>query len=130
MDKKSPLKYNNRFCWQIYFWGVTSCLIILCYKQQRCSPIGPLKPEQIAKLLSELDVVRRNLDVMNELLVEKDPGKESLDDFQLMKELHQTTTAMQEWVTGLIRRVTDEILLGGFLLVHSLQGAMPSCLCM
>ena len=68
--------------------------------------------------------------MMNELLVEKDPGKESLDDFQLMKELHQTTTAMQEWVTGLIRRVTDEILLGGFLLVHSLQGAMPSCLCM
>ena len=46
--------------------------------------IGPLKPEQIAKLLSELDVVRRNLDVMNELLVENDPGKESPDDFQLM----------------------------------------------
>ena len=51
---------------------------------------------------------------MNELLVENDPGKESPDDFQLMKELHQTTEAMQERVTGLIGRVTDEIVLGGF----------------
>ena len=33
---------------------------------------------------------------MNELLIENNPGKESPDDFQLMKELHQTTEAMQE----------------------------------
>ena len=51
---------------------------------------------------------------MNELLVENDPGKESPDDFQLMKGLHQTTEAMQERVTGLIGRVTDAIVLGGF----------------
>ena len=70
--------------------------LVICCKQQQHSPISPLKPEQIAKLLSELDVVRRNLDVMNELLVENDPGKESPDNFQLMKELHQTTEAMQE----------------------------------
>ena len=64
--------------------------------------------------MSELDVVRQNLDVMNEQLVENDPGKELLGDFQPMKELHQTTEAMLEWVTGLIGRVTDEIVLGGF----------------
>ena len=71
-----------------------------------------------------MDVVRQNLNVMNELLVENNPGKESPDDFQLMKELHQTTEAMQERVTGLIRRVTDEI----GLLVHSLQHHVCTCI--
>lgn len=47
-------------------------------------PSGPLKPEQVAKLLSELDVVRRNLDVMNEILTETEPGKGTPDDMQLL----------------------------------------------
>ena len=63
---------------------------------------------------------------MNELLVENNPGKESLDDFQLMKELHQTTEAMQERVTGLIGCVTDEIDLDGFISALT-AGCMPSC---
>ena len=46
--------------------------------------MGPLKPEQVAKLLSELDVVRRNMDIMNELLSEVEPGKETPDDMQLL----------------------------------------------
>ena len=48
------------------------------------APMGPLKPEQVAKLLSELDVVRRNMDIMNEVLSEVEPGKESSDDMQLL----------------------------------------------
>ena len=48
-------------------------------------PIGPLKPEQIAKLLSELDVVRRNMDVMNEIMTENEPGKEGADDMELLE---------------------------------------------
>ena len=47
-------------------------------------PMGPLKPEQVAKLLSELDVVRRNMDIMNEVLSEVEPGKETPDDMQLL----------------------------------------------
>ena len=46
--------------------------------------MGPLKPEQVAKLLSELDVVRRNMDIMNEVLSEVEPGKETPDDTQLL----------------------------------------------
>ena len=46
--------------------------------------MGPLKPEQVAKLLSELDVVRRNMDIMNEVLSEVEPGKETPDDMQLL----------------------------------------------
>ena len=48
------------------------------------APMGPLKPEQVAKLLSELDVVRRNMDIMNEVLSEVEPGKETPDDIQLL----------------------------------------------
>ncbi len=47
-------------------------------------PSGPLKPEQVAKLLSELDVVRKNMDVMNEIMSEQEPGRESADDAQLL----------------------------------------------
>ena len=56
--------------------------------------------------------LRRNLDVMNELLMENEPGKEEADDVQLMTELHTTLRAMQERATALIGRVTDEIVLG------------------
>ena len=51
--------------------------------------MGPLKPEQVAKLLSELDVVRRNMDIMNELLSEVEPGKETPDDMQLLDVSYQ-----------------------------------------
>ena len=54
----------------------------------------------------------RNLDVMNEILMENEPGKEEADDLQLMTELHTTLRAMQERATALIGRVTDEIVLG------------------
>ncbi len=47
-------------------------------------PSGPLKPEQVAKLLSESDVVRKNMDVMNEIMSEQEPGRESADDAQLL----------------------------------------------
>ena len=47
-------------------------------------PTGPLKPEQVAKLLSEMDIVRRNMDIMNEILSETEPGKGTPDDIQLL----------------------------------------------
>ena len=39
----------------------------------------------MAKLLSELDVVRRNVDIMNEIMTENEPGKENADDYQLLE---------------------------------------------
>ncbi len=48
-------------------------------------PSGPLKPEQVAKLLSELDVVRNNMDVSNEIINDNEPGRESADDAQLLE---------------------------------------------
>ncbi len=55
----------------------------------------------------------RNIDVMNEILIENEPGKEGEDDFLLMQELYSTLEAMQERATQLIGRVSEEIVLGG-----------------
>lgn len=48
-------------------------------------PSGPLKPEQVAKLLSELDIVRKNMDVSNEIMNDNEPGTENADDAQLLE---------------------------------------------
>ena len=53
------------------------------HRQPR-GPVGPLKPEQVAKLLSELDVVRRNIDIMSEIMTETEPGKETTEDVELL----------------------------------------------
>lgn len=39
----------------------------------------------MAKLLSELDIVRRNIDIMSEIMTENQPGQESPDDYQLLE---------------------------------------------
>ena len=46
---------------------------------------------QVAKLLSELDIVRRNIDIMSEVMTENEPGKESPEDFQLLEVTTPTT---------------------------------------
>ena len=52
--------------------------------RHRRGPIGPLKPEQVAKLLSELDVVQRNIYIMSEIMTETEPGKETTEDVELL----------------------------------------------
>lgn len=44
----------------------------------------------MAKLLSELDIVRRNIDIMSEIMTENEPGKESPEDFQLLEVIRDT----------------------------------------
>lgn len=70
--------------------------------------VGPLKPEQVAKLLSELDVVRRNMDIMNEVLSEVEPGKESSEDTQLLDVSLQTEppTSMFQTPLGQLKMST------------------------
>lgn len=47
--------------------------------------LASLPALQVAKLLSELDIVRRNIDIMSEIMTENEPGKESAEDFQLLE---------------------------------------------
>uniref|UniRef100_A0A8C3VXS8 Target of myb1 like 2 membrane trafficking protein n=1 Tax=Catagonus wagneri TaxID=51154 RepID=A0A8C3VXS8_9CETA len=63
---------------------------------------------QIARLRSELDVVRGNTKVMSEMLTEMVPGQEDSSDLELLQELHRTCRAMQQRVVELISRVSNE----------------------
>ncbi|XP_040830458.1 TOM1-like protein 2 isoform X8 [Ochotona curzoniae] len=63
---------------------------------------------QIARLRSELDVVRGNTKVMSEMLTEMVPGQEDSSDLELLQELNRTCRAMQQRVVELISRVSNE----------------------
>ncbi|XP_037544271.1 TOM1-like protein 2 isoform X1 [Nematolebias whitei] len=65
-------------------------------------------PEQIARLRSELDVVRGNVKVMSEMLTEMVPGQEDASDLELLQELNRTCRAMQQRVVELISRISNE----------------------
>ncbi|XP_034075551.1 TOM1-like protein 2 isoform X2 [Gymnodraco acuticeps] len=71
---------------------------------------GPITatPDQIARLRSELDVVRGNTKVMSEMLTEMVPGQEDASDLELLQELNRTCRAMQQRVVELISRVSNE----------------------
>ncbi|KAG9328025.1 hypothetical protein JZ751_016921 [Albula glossodonta] len=65
-------------------------------------------PEQIARLRSELDIVRGNTKVMSEMLTEMVPGQEEPSDLELLQELNRTCRAMQQRIVELISRVSNE----------------------
>ncbi|CAB1342381.1 unnamed protein product, partial [Coregonus sp. 'balchen'] len=62
----------------------------------------------IARLRSELDIVRGNTKVMSEMLTEMVPGQEDSSDLELLQELNRTCRAMQQRVVELISRVSNE----------------------
>ncbi|XP_069338024.1 TOM1-like protein 2 isoform X4 [Eulemur rufifrons] len=74
------------------------------------SATGPItaNSEQIARLRSELDVVRGNTKVMSEMLTEMVPGQEDSSDLELLQELNRTCRAMQQRIVELISRVSNE----------------------
>nr|KAF6398754.1 target of myb1 like 2 membrane trafficking protein [Molossus molossus] len=65
-------------------------------------------PQRIARLRSELDIVRGNTKVMSEMLTEMVPGQEDSSDLELLQELNRTCRAMQQRVVELISRVCNE----------------------
>uniref|UniRef100_A0A8D1E977 Target of myb1 like 2 membrane trafficking protein n=1 Tax=Sus scrofa TaxID=9823 RepID=A0A8D1E977_PIG len=74
------------------------------------SATGPItaNSEQIARLRSELAVVRGNTKVLSEMLTEMVPGQEAASDLELLQELHRTCRAMQQRVVELVSRVSNE----------------------
>lgn len=48
-------------------------------------PISSSRPQQIARLRSELDIVRGNTKVMSEMLTEMVPGQEDSSDLELLQ---------------------------------------------
>uniref|UniRef100_A0A669EYW2 Target of myb1 like 2 membrane trafficking protein n=1 Tax=Oreochromis niloticus TaxID=8128 RepID=A0A669EYW2_ORENI len=100
LDALSPIhtpqrvgeKYTNTF---IHFVGQTFLVLVSTYTA-------------IARLRSELDVVRGNVKVMSEMLTEMVPGQEEASDLELLQELNRTCRAMQQRVVELISRVSNE----------------------
>uniref|UniRef100_A0A8C0JCX9 Target of myb1 like 2 membrane trafficking protein n=1 Tax=Chelonoidis abingdonii TaxID=106734 RepID=A0A8C0JCX9_CHEAB len=68
----------------------------------------PSPQKQIARLRSELDIVRGNTNVMSEMLTEMVPGQEDSSDLELLQELNRTCRAMQQRIVELISRVSNE----------------------
>ncbi|XP_038676519.1 TOM1-like protein 2 isoform X3 [Scyliorhinus canicula] len=83
---------------------------LTAYSVPQGLPTGPITAnvEQLARLRSELDVVRGNAKVMSEMLTETVPGQENQSDFELLQELNRTCRAMQQRVVELLSNVTNE----------------------
>ncbi|XP_050433901.1 TOM1-like protein 2 isoform X2 [Adelges cooleyi] len=77
-----------------------------------------LRPEQFYKLNSDLELVRGNMTVLNEMLTELQPGKEDASDVQLLTDLYTTCKAMQERIVELLAKLSDGELTEQLLLVN------------
>ncbi|GMR60668.1 hypothetical protein PMAYCL1PPCAC_30863 [Pristionchus mayeri] len=74
---------------------------------ERSMPIDPSE-EQLTKLRKDIDVVNVNLKVLREMLTEITPGKDTQEELELIKEIHNSTKSMQQRVLELIRVISNE----------------------
>ena len=84
-------------------------------------PGGPQEPRQssrtslgqtqVAKTLSELDIMRANMAVLNEMMAEIEPGDQTGGEQDLMYQLSVILKEMQKRIGRLCQKVQDDLLL-------------------
>jgi hypothetical protein len=67
-----------------------------------------LNADQMAKLRSEMDIVKTNMSVLSSMLSEVSPGKEHPSDLTLLQELHATCRAMQRRLVDLVGKIAHD----------------------
>ncbi|KAL6477030.1 hypothetical protein MHYP_G00155290 [Metynnis hypsauchen] len=84
------------------------------------NPEGPiiLSPDQVKKLKADLEVVRSNLRVMSDIMIQMDPGHIQKSDTELLRQLYSSCKATQERVVRLIPRVIEETLVEQLLVAN------------
>lgn len=66
---------------------------------------------QVAKTLSELDVMRMNIVVLNEMMAEIEPGTQIPGEQDLMSQLNTMLKETQKRIVTLCERIRDDMLL-------------------
>ncbi|XP_065826445.1 TOM1-like protein 2 [Oscarella lobularis] len=74
--------------------------------------------EQLAKIRSEMDVVRGNVRVLSEMLTALTPGDEETSDWELLRDLNATCRTMQSRLVDLLSRIVSEELTGELLVCN------------
>ena len=80
--------------------------------QTHRAPRRAMSETQIAKSLSELDVMRMNIVVLNEMMAEIEPGTQTAGEQDLMSQLSTMLKETQKRIVALCERIKDDVLLG------------------
>ena len=74
-------------------------------------PGRAMSETQVAKTLSELDMMRMNIVVLNEMMAEIEPGTQIPGEVDLMSQLNTMLKEAQKRIVTLCERIRDDMLL-------------------
>ncbi|XP_065133986.2 target of Myb1 membrane trafficking protein isoform X2 [Paramisgurnus dabryanus] len=83
------------------------CAVTESQSQNTDAPLA-MSPEQTQRLQTDLEMVRKNLSIMSDLMSKKDSGRIQRSDTEQLQQLYMKSKEMQGHMVELIPRLTDE----------------------